>query len=113
MGVPLGYLGSATQVNWLLIAPGGRRSICDIVRHLGEAKVRSQNKAFGDPKLTWKDPVVEDRDALASIPQAIEWLRACHARLRESIEGLDHGELLQLRPPTPIGSKKRGRSSQP
>jgi hypothetical protein len=57
-------LGSVTPADWCGVAPGGRRSIRDIVQHVGGAKLVYQNRAFGDGQLTWDDPAVEGGDAL-------------------------------------------------
>ncbi len=81
----LSNLASVTPADWLWVAPGGRRSIHDIVQHVGDAR------------LTWDDPLVLGGDALDTIPAAIEWLREGHERLRQSIAALDDAELQRLR----------------
>jgi hypothetical protein len=94
----LSNLRSVTPEDWLWVAPGGRRSIRDIVGHVGGCKLVYENQAFGDGRLAWSDPFVAGAEALATIPTAIAWLREGHARLRHSIAALDDGELLRPRP---------------
>ena len=91
-------LGSVTHADWLWVPPGGRRSICDIVQHVGGCKFLYHNQAFGDGLLAWEDPLIQGAGALATMPAAIEWLREGHARLRQSFATLDDGELRRLRP---------------
>ena len=82
----------------LWVPPGGRRSICDIVQHVGGCKFLYHDQAFGDGLLAWEDPLIQGAGALATMPAAIEWLREGHARLRQSVATLDDGELRRLRP---------------
>lgn len=101
----LNNLRAVTPDDWTWVPPGGRRSIRDIVLHIGGAKLMYHNQAFGDASLTWDDPVIEDSDAVATIPSAIEWLRQGQQRLRQSIAALDDDELLLLRR-THLGMKE-------
>jgi hypothetical protein len=83
--------------DWTWVAPGGRRSIRDVVAHVGGCKYMYDNQAFGDGRFTWDDPPIAGGDALATIPSAIEWLREGHERLHRSIAALDDDELPRLR----------------
>jgi hypothetical protein len=56
-----------------------------------------ENYAFGDAHLTWDDPLVRGRDALSSVADAVAWLQARQARLRQSVAALDDDELLRPR----------------
>ena len=94
----LGNLKAVTPDDWLWVPPGGRRSIRDIVDHVGSGKFIYQHHAFGDAMLHWDDPAVVGGDRVATIPTAVEWLRENHERLRRSIEALDDTELLRPRP---------------
>jgi len=89
-------LESVAPDDWLWVAPGGQRSIRDIVAHVGGCKFMYQNQAFGDGQYTWDTPPVADGDALVTIPAAIDWLREGHQRLRSSVAALDD-ELPRLR----------------
>ena len=91
-------LGPVTPADWLWVAPGGRRSIRDVVTHVGACKFMYDNQAFGDGQFTWDDPPVAGGEALATIPSAVEWLREGHERLRRNIAALDDDELLRPRP---------------
>ncbi len=90
-------LESVTPDDWRWVAPGGRRSIRDIVAHVGGCKFMYDNRAFGDGTYTWDDPPVAGGEALAAISSAIEWLRQGHGRLHRSIAALDDDELSRPR----------------
>lgn len=94
----LANLANVTPDDWRWVAPGGRRSICDIVQHVGGCKFVYHNQAFGDARLTWEDPLVLGDGALADIPSAVRWLRAGHERLHQSIAALEDSQLTELRP---------------
>jgi len=91
-------LGSVKGGDWLWVAPGGRRSIRDIVQHVGSCKFVYHNRAFGDGQLDWDDPLPAGKGELETIPSAVTWLREGQSRLRQNIAALDDSELLQLRP---------------
>jgi hypothetical protein len=91
-------LGAVTPADWLWVAPGGRRSIRDVVAHVGGCKFMYDNQAFGDGTFTWDDPPVAGGDALATISLAIGWLREGHERLHRSIAALNDDELRRPRP---------------
>lgn len=94
----LGNLRALVPEDWLWVPAGGRRSIRDIVRHVGGCKFMYHDYAFGDATLTWEDPLVDGGDALASSGSAIAWLRTGQERLRQSIAALDDdAELLRPR----------------
>jgi hypothetical protein len=90
-------LETVAPADWLWVAPGARRSIRDIVAHVGGCKFMYQNQAFGDGAYTWDAPPVAGGDALATIPAAITWLRDGHERLRQSVAALDDDDLPRLR----------------
>ncbi len=104
----LGNLRSVTPDDWLWVPPGGQRSIRDIVQHVSGCKIMYHNHAFGDEQLTWEDPVIDDGEALATIPSAIARLREGHVRLRTSIAALEDADLLQLRS-APSGKQQETR----
>ena len=98
-------LRAVTPDDWTWVPPDGRRSIRDIVLHVGGGKLVYQNLAFGDASLSWDDPVVEDNEAVATIPSAIEWLRQGQQRFRQSVVALNDDELLLPRK-THLGMKE-------
>ena len=55
----LGNLRTLVPEDWLLVPPGGHRSIRDIVRHVGGCKFMYHDYAFGGATLTWEDPLVD------------------------------------------------------
>ncbi len=104
----LGNLQSVTQEDWGWVPQDGRRSIRDIVQHVGGAKLMYDNHAFGDAKLTWDDPFLDGGDVCLTIPSAIVWLQAAHEQLRGSITLLGDDDLLQPRK-APSGKLKETR----
>ncbi len=93
----LGNLRGVTPEEWCWTPPGGRRSICDVVRHVGGCKFMYENHAFGDATFGWGHPLVAGDDALVDAA-AVGWLREGHARLRRGVAGLDAADLDRLRP---------------
>jgi DinB superfamily len=91
----LGNLRALLPEDWVWVPPGGRRSIRDIVQHVGGCKFMYHDYAFGGATLIWEDPLVDGVDTLDSSAWAIVWLRAGQQRLRQSIVALAHdAELL-------------------
>ena len=93
----IGNLRSVTPDDWAWVPPDGRRSIRNIVQHVGGCKFMYHNHAFGDAQLTWDDPFVEGSAACATLESAIPWLREGHTRLRDSLAALDDADLLRPR----------------
>lgn len=52
------------------------------------------NHTFGDAQLTWDDSIVTGGDRLATMAEAIRWLREGHDLLRQSIVTLTDADLL-------------------
>lgn len=94
----LGNLRSVGPGDWRWLPPGGRRSIHDIVQHVGGTKLVYENHAFGDTTLWWGDPLLAGGDALDDLTSAVAWLRAGHERLRRSVAALNDAELARPRP---------------
>jgi hypothetical protein len=94
----LANLRSVTPDDWLWVAPGGKRSIREIVQHVGACKFMYQDQAFGDGQISWDEWEADGHRSAATVSQAVEWLRQGHARLRQSIAALDDSQLLRLRP---------------
>jgi len=93
----LDNLQAVAQEEWGWVPPGGRRSIRDIVQHVGSCKVMYENHAFGDASLGWEHPLVVGEEAMSDATSAIAWLRSGQAQLRTRVAGLDDGELVRLR----------------
>jgi hypothetical protein len=115
----LGNLRRVGPDDWTWLPPDGSRSIRTLVGHVGACKLMYENHAFGDASLRWQDigahggePPPAGRDwlsvseldarlaavELAAPEPAIAWLRAAHARLRDSVAALDDAELARPRP---------------
>jgi hypothetical protein len=92
-------LASAPEEQWSWLPPGGRRSILDIVRHVGEAKHVYDNHAFGDGSMDPHRPETMPSVAPDASPEAVlAWVREGHQRLRGHIAALgDDSELLRQR----------------
>jgi DinB superfamily len=89
----LGNLHDVTSEEWRWEPPGGRRTIRNIVQHVGSCKFMYENHGFGDATFEWDDPLVAGVDAVDEPTSAIAWLREGQARLRRSVAGLDDAEL--------------------
>src|SRR5262249_1748235 len=94
----LSNLHTVAPKEWTWVPPGGRRSIRDIVRHVGSTKLMYHDHAFGTGTLTWDDPLVDADEATADGASSITWLRMGQERLRGGVDALtDDAELLQTR----------------
>src|SRR5439155_10366860 len=63
----LSNLHALTPDDWAWVPPGGRRSIRDIVQHVGSCKFMYHDYAFGDAQLTWDHPLIAGDDAVATV----------------------------------------------
>lgn len=92
-----GNLQPVTPEDWEWVPPDGKRSIRDIVQHVGGAKLLYQNHTFGDASLSWDDPILEGGEAILTVQSATGWLRECHQQFRQSVAALDDADLLSPR----------------
>ena len=87
-------LGSCTADDWDWTPPGGRRTIRDIVKHIGVCKLRWHNQLFGDRSLTWEDfELVAEQEAAGPPDRVTAWLQEVHANLQSSVARLMDDEL--------------------
>jgi hypothetical protein len=95
----LSNIGSLQDDDWLWTPPGGKRTIFEIVQHIGECKYVYENHAFGDGSMSWiSTGAVPSVDRDTPHEQVVEWLREGHRRLVQSVAALaDDGELLRPR----------------
>jgi hypothetical protein len=95
----MGNLASVPDDLWLWASPEGRRTIFELVSHLGECKYVYDNHAFGDRSMRWDKPETMPRLAEGTSPrEAIAWLREGQRGLRDHVAELpDDSELLQPR----------------
>jgi hypothetical protein len=93
----LGNLRSVSSEDWSWVPPDGNRTIREIVRHVGGAKLMFENHAFGDASLRWDHPLVEGGEALQNMSTAVDWVCSSHERLRRSIASLSDDDLPALR----------------
>ena len=90
-------LTTVTLNDWSGPPPGGKRSIRDLVQHVGACKLMYDNHAFGAADLRWGSPAVEGTGRIDSIAAATEWLREGQARLRRSVAALGDADLIRVR----------------
>ena len=74
----------------------GRRTILNILTHLGLCKIMYWEYAFGPAKMSWPEagqqvPKGED------LREWRAWLRAAHEQFRSAVAGLTDAELAELR----------------
>ena len=90
---------SLRDEDWLWAPPGGRRTIFQIVQHIGESKYAYEDHAFGEGSMRWDRPgTIPTVDSADSRDTVVAWLRAGQRRLRDRVAALeDDAELLVLR----------------
>ncbi|MCC7363234.1 MAG: DinB family protein [Dehalococcoidia bacterium] len=94
----LGNVRSVPDDAWAAVPPGGERSICDIVLHVGGAKLMYDDHAFGAGELTWDSGLVNPwAGGGARREHVLEWLTAAHQRLRGHIAALTDMQLAERR----------------
>lgn len=99
----LGNLRAVRADDWRWVPPGGRRSIRDIVDHLG-ARYVWDSQAFGDGSIHWNRPGSAPVLAAEATPaEAEEWLRDAHGRLRGHVAALADDAELDRERMTPQG----------
>jgi len=98
-------LASVRDECWLASAPGGSRSVRQIVGHVGACKYMYDDFAFGDARMKWEDPAnelgvtmeeLQSSLRLANEPPKVavfEWLREGQRRLRENLASLSDDDL--------------------
>jgi hypothetical protein len=91
-------LATVERSMWQAPLPGSRRTIGEIAMHVGGSKVMYCDYAFGTGALAWEDPTVEPwPPRQAPMAEAVEWLRATHAKLMAHVAALSDEELLKPR----------------
>jgi hypothetical protein len=91
-------LASTAAEDWDWAPPGGKRTIRDIVCHVGACKLMLENKLVGDRRLTWEDPYVSGQaQAMGGIDAALAWLREANATFRAGVARLADADLPVLR----------------
>ena len=93
-------LDSVKDEDWHWVPEDGKRSIFEIVRHVGMCKYVYDSHAFGDGSMRW-----DSEDSVPTIEpttprrEVLQWLEDGQARLRSHVAELaDDGELTALRP---------------
>lgn len=87
----IGNLSAVTEDDWDWVPAGGRRTIKQIVAHVGSCKLMYENHA--DASLRWDQPAVHGVGRLERPEEARDWLRKVQAQLRRSVAILDDAEL--------------------
>lgn len=92
-------LDSVGDEDWNAVPTGGKRSIKDIVAHLGMFKFMYPTSAFRGREFDYGDnPATPPIERLATKTAAIEWLKEGHAYLLESFDTMqDDSELDEFR----------------
>ena len=92
-------LASVHEESWSQIPQGGKRSIQNIVAHVGMFKFMYANHGFDTGDLDYGEPPATPApERLASVGAAMEYLREGHEYLTGLIRGLgDDSELEALR----------------
>ena len=85
----LGNLRSVTPDDWALGAPRWAALDPGDRTPVAGAKRMYHNQAFGDGRMTWTDPLLEDPTPCATLNSAIAWLREGQALIRSGVAALD------------------------
>ena len=95
----LNNLKSVRDDDWFWLAEGAKRTIYDIVEHVGANKYIYENNAFGDGSMKWDNPgPLPLIDRTTPPNEIIDWMREGHRRLRASVDALaDDAELMRPR----------------
>ena len=89
----IGNLSAVRHDDWDWVPAGGRRTIKEIVAHVGSCKLMYENHAFGDASLRWDQPAAHGVGRLEGPEEARDWLREVQAQVRGSVATLDDAEL--------------------
>ncbi len=80
-------LDSVTDDDWTAVPNGGKRSIKDIVAHIGMFKFMYPTSAFRGREFDYGDnPATPPAERLATKSAAVEWLKEAHAYLLEAFD---------------------------
>ena len=92
-------MASVRDESWAVVPEGGKRSIQNIVAHVGMFKFMYANHGFDTRDLDYGEPPATPApERLASVDAATEWLREGHEYLTGLIRELgDDSELEALR----------------
>lgn len=79
--------------DWTARPAGGRRTIRDIVQHVGGAKFMYEDYAFGPGALRFGTPLVDGSAYPGNLESARQWLHQGHERLLARGEALTDADL--------------------
>jgi uncharacterized damage-inducible protein DinB len=83
-------LDSVSDSDWLWHPEDGRRSVFDIVQHVGACKYVYDNHAFGDGSMRWDRPgSIPWVEPVSSPDEVLQWLKQGQRQLREHLAALD------------------------
>ena len=100
----LNNLATVEADSWSKVPDGGKRSIQEITRHVGMFKFMYANHAFRGGDLDYSDdPATPPPERVATVDDAVEWLREGHAYLTEGIRELDDDGELEAPTQGPLG----------
>jgi uncharacterized damage-inducible protein DinB len=94
-------LKNVREEDWSALPPSGRRSIADILEHVGWCKWMYEDYAFGTASLRGDQPPVTPAGGARSRPPAelLTWLKEGHNKWLASVRALqDDAELERDRP---------------
>lgn len=87
-------LRAVDESNWNIAAPGGSRTIKEILLHVGACKYVYDDHAFGTGHLRWDSKLVNPwPDSEPHMAEVVEWLRAGQRRLYHHVDALTDSDL--------------------
>ncbi len=92
----LSNLANVTEDEWQWVPPDGRRSIAEIVGHVGWGKYMYDNHSFDDAQMTFETvPNAGPGDRGPTMAEVIDWLKEGQRCLRSHVAELTDDRLLE------------------
>lgn len=82
--------------DWDVAPTGGRRTIGELVAHIGMCYLMYENRAFGDGQREWGDGQIDGGPRPETPDEWIAWLRQSHRIFRDSVAELTDDQLDDL-----------------
>ena len=89
-------LSTVRTEDWDALPAGGRRTIRELVVHIGGCYLMYENHAFGDGKREWGNREVDGLLPGETPEELTTWLRATHRVFRDSVAALTDDQLAEI-----------------
>jgi uncharacterized damage-inducible protein DinB len=90
----LANLATVSAEQWRAVPSGGVRTVESIALHVGTCKIMYDEHAFGSGERRWDDPDLTPwPEGHAPMDEAVDWLKASHARFVGHVRRLSDADL--------------------